>query len=233
MRYLKNNQRLLVCFSIQELIALLLLKDFRKIYGLAINNLYDLEKAKEPVFKLSKISANSKNYEIWVGIFDLYEEFNRDCEFCFYLKGDFDPHKDSINSLSDLEKFKEDPPDIAIYHKGQFAEFELKRFRDKLSEQDLFDFIDKKIIRHYSDLYNFLIVLQPKPWTNLSFEIFKALHKKIVEQKLERNLGKIVFSFNQNNREMVFVTVFPELNYRKRTFKKGSEQVKKILNEKR
>lgn len=211
MKFLKKSQKILVCFEAQELITLLLSKDLKKILKLTTDNLDNLKNVGQRISQLVTQSTNSKDYELWTGVFSLYEEFERNCEFCFYLKDTFNPKKDTIITFTDLLKFKQDPPDIVVYHRGSFFEFELKRYRDSLSENNLLAFISKKIINYYSDPYNFLIILQPKPHTFVSLNIFKALHENVVQLALKRNIGKIAFSFNQNNKEMIFVTVFPKL----------------------
>ena len=116
MKLYKRNQRILISFEIKEFIIILLSKDFEEIINLASDNPDNLEHAKQASFKLGTKSANSKDYEFWTGVFSLYEEFERNCEFCFYLNDRFNPKVDSINTLEDLEKFKkgEDPPVIIV-----------------------------------------------------------------------------------------------------------------------
>lgn len=229
MKFLKHKQKILICFTPQELTVLLLSKHFKILVNLALNNINNLEKAKIIASQLGEKFANSKNYELWTGIFYLYDDFEKNCYFCFYLKDNIEINKILIRNLDDFEKIKEDPPDIVIYNEGKFAEFELKRYRGNLNEKDLYDFIEKKIIKHYSKSYNFLILLQPKPWTKLSYEIFKKTCEKI-KKNSSKNLEKIVISFNQSNKEIIYVSIYPELIFIKKKFLKGGDKIKEILN---
>lgn len=223
---------MLICFSARELTELLLSKNNKKIFVLAKNNLKNLRNTKKDILQIARTSANSKDYELWTGIFSLYEEFKEDCKFCFYLKDMFSINKNTITTIQDLEKFKEEnsPVDIAVLNKDNLKEFQLKRYREKLSEDELWNFVEKKIIKHYSNALNFLVILQPKQGSFLSLDILKSLHNRLIKLKLTKNLGKIVFHYNQMNKNFVFVEIFPEFKISKRPFKKGSEQIKEIVD---
>ncbi len=228
MKIIQYNQRTTICFSLDELTRLLLSKNFAQILSLAIKNFNNLEQAKEKVIALGKNDVNSKNYELWFGILSLYEEFNRNCDFCFYVNNNFDPKTSKINSLADLEYFRqgEDPPDIIVRQNNSFGEFELKRYREDLNEKQLFNFVDKKILKHYADQFNFVILLQPKPTSIISLNIFKHVHQEIKKHiTTGRNIGKIAFTFNNDGKEICFITVFPELLISKKPFIKGSKQM--------
>jgi hypothetical protein len=228
MKYYKTNQQLKVCFTAQELACLILSEDLSAIIKIARNNLQNLDGAKILTNKLAQKSANSKVHEYFVAIFDLYELFNNDCQFCFNLNDRFNQASNNIITLDDLEKYKEDPPDVVIYFQKNFYDFELKRCREELSVKSLLDFIKKKIITHYSDHNcNYFIILQQITNSALNLDIFKKLHKKL--NKLKRNLGKIAFSLNNNKKEMLLINVFPKLTISKRPFVPGSEYLKKIL----
>lgn len=231
MKFYKTNQEIKICFTPQELVCLTLSRNLPTIMNIAKNNLQNLNNAKILINDLSQKSANSKDHELFVAIFDLYQLFNNNCQFCFNLNDRFNPVSDRINTLNELEKYRVDPPDIIVHYQNNFHEFELKRYKEELNLKSLFDFINKKIISHYSDHNcNYYIILQPIPNSVLKLDIFKNLHNKL--KKLKRNLGKIVFSLNNNNKEMLLITVFPELIFDKRSFISGSEQVKKILQNK-
>jgi len=228
MKILKNNYKFLICFNAKELVLLLLSENFDEDLIYLINNLNNFKKAKKIAKEWAKKSVNSKNYELWTAIFNLYEDFDKNCDFCFYLKDNVEINKIFIRNLNDLEKIKEDPPDIVIYKGGKFAEFELKRYRGNLNEIDLYHFIEEEIIKHYSEPYNFLIILQPKPGTKLSYEIFKKIYEKF-KKISSKKLGRIVISFNQNNKEMIYVSIYPEFGFVKKNLLRGSDQIKEIL----
>lgn len=231
MKYYKTNQQLKVCLTAQELAHLTLSKDFPAIVEIARNNLQNLDNAQIFTNKLASKSANSKVHEYFTAILDLYELFNNDCQFCFNLNDRFNQRSDDINTLDDLEKHRLDPPDVIVYYQKNYYDFELKRYRGELNTESLFDFINTKIITHYSDHNcNYYIILQPIPNSVLNLDIFENLHQKI--SQLKRNLGKIAFSLNNDNKEMLLISVFPVFAINKRPFVSGSEYINKILRSK-
>lgn len=213
----KSDLKLKICFTPQELAVLLLTKDILAVTNIAKNNLSNLDEAKKLTVKLAKVSANSKDYELFTAIFVLYDLFDSTCQFCFNLNSKFSLNKGRINKLEDLEKFKEDTPDVIVYHQNGFYDFELKRYRGKLNVDALFDFINKKIISHYSDHNrNYFIILQPEAYKQLPQNLFKNLNIKL--NKLKRNFGMIAISLNNNNKEMLTVMVYPDLKIFKSQF---------------
>lgn len=230
MNFVKKEDKLLICFEPQEFLLMLLSKDSDKLIKIAETSMRDPKEAKESVSQMAEDSANSKEYELWTGIFSLLEEFKGKCKFCFYLKDKFDPRRNEIKNFSDLESFKEDPPDIVVQTEKALFEYELKRYRDKLTKNELLSFIEKKIIKHYSNQYNFLIILQPKPGTSLSSTLFEKLHDELTKKSVVRNPGKIFLHYNSKNKESVFVEIYPQLVVTKRPFRKGSDQVKELFS---
>ena len=237
MNLCKVNTKVMVCFTLKELVELLLQPVELSLLNKTLNARLEGKKIVDIVLGdlvlgWSKDSANSKDYEYWAAIFSLYEDFGEGSKICFYLKDSFNHHKDSITSLSDLEKFKQDPPDVVIKNKlNGYAEFELKRYRGELSEDGLLTFIKNKILC-YSVPYNFYIILQHTSGTVLPQMIFENLHKEIKKLLIKRDLGNICFIFNANNQHMIFAHVYPDLNVYKQPFSSGSVQVKKLINKK-
>ena len=237
MKLYKDTGKLMACFTVKELVDLLLWPVELSFLNKTLNARSEGKKIDdatlgEIAIEWGKGSANSKDYEYWSAIFSLYEDFGDNSEICFYLKDTFNPHKDSIASYLDLEKFKQDPPDVIIKNKQNgYAEFELKRYREELNEEGLVTFIKNKILR-YSVPFNFCIILQHNPGTVLPQMIFEDLHKSIKELPIKRNLGNICFIFNANNQHMIFAHVYPELNVYKQPFSSGSDQIKKLMSQK-
>lgn len=216
MKILRFNGKLVACFSAKEIANLLVLKFFTKLFSKEElkNEPYDSETVFNYIRNLSNQTIDSTDYEFYTAILELYDLFENKCEICFNLKTTFDPQINKITSIKDLYSYREDPPDIIIRHEGKFYEFELKRYRDKFNFDELLSFLKNKIIMHYSGRYNFLIILQLKPYSNIDLDIFKQLHEKL---KLEKNQpGIIAFSLNKNNEEMLLVRILPDLNISKR-----------------
>ena len=233
----KVNTKVMACFTLKELVGLLMWPVEVSLLNKTLEarlegKIIDDSALGDSVLSWSKDSANSKDYEYWTAIFSLYEDFGEGSEICFFLKDTFNHHKDSITSYSDLEKFKQDPPDVVIKNRlNSYAEFELKRYRGELSEGGLVTFIKNKIIS-YSVPFNYCIILQHASGTLLPQMIFENLHKEIKKLPIQRDLGDICIIFNANNEHMIFAHVYPRLNVYKQPFSSGSDQVEKLMDQK-
>jgi len=235
MKIYKVNMRLMVCFEKKELTDLLLWPMEYVLLDKTLNarlagKTVNLDSLKQLAVEFGKNSAGSRDYEYWASIFTLHEDVGVGSQICFYLKDTFNHNHDSITSYSGLKKFKEDPPDVIIRNvSGSLLEFELKRYRGALTEIELYNFIDKKIIKHYVGVaYNFCIILQHKPATILPELIFENLHKRIKKTSIKGDLGKICIIFNANNQYMIFAHIYPKLVMYKQPYTDGSIQAKKL-----
>lgn len=223
----KLSGNFIVCFTPKEL-ANLLINDFFLKITRALSN----PKLKDTTLHdyLLNNSSESRDYEYYVAIFDLYDLFNKDCEICYSLNKKFNLGKSAINTIDDLIRYREEFPDVTIRFKKRYFEFELKRYKGKLNLESLHSFVFEKIVKHYSGKTNYLVLLQGEPGEALSYTTFKKLHKKLKTEGIFP--GILGFSFNNDNREMIIIRVFPELNQRKRPFRSGSEQIAEIINAK-
>ena len=207
---------------------LIVSKFFSSLLGKISNKPYNETELATYIKELADNSVDSTDYEFFISILDLYKQFNKECDFCFNLNSKFNFKKDIIKNLDELSHFREDPPDVIVKWRGNFFEFELKRYRGKLTADSLFSFIRDKIIMHYSGYSNFLIILQPKPGTGLSFNIFKDIHTRI--KKLNRYNGIIGFSLNDNNKELILARVSPKLEIYKVPFENEISLLSEIIN---
>lgn len=228
MKIYKYDGKIRACFSPKE-IAMLLLSDFfinltEKIKAEGA----DEEKIKKYIKNLSDKSADSHDYEYFAAILDLFEQFEKDCEFCFNLKPEFDYKKDSIKTLKDLTRYKDDPPDVTILYKGHYFEFELKRYRGELNVESLFEFLKKKIILHYSEKQNYLILIQPPPNTSISLDVFKKVHKRLLKE--QNASGIIGLSLNNGSKEMMLIRVYPKLELFKRAYETETDRFAELLH---
>ncbi len=218
MRILRVKGQLKACFSAKEIATLLISDFFTKL--LSANELknasYDDAIVSAYIKELSNQTSDSIDYELFTAILDLYELFEKQCEFCFNLNTKYNPKVNKIIKLYDLYNFREDPPDVIVLYKNNFYEFELKRYRGEFEFGQLLTFLRKKIIMHYSGKSNFLVILQLKPYSNIDLNILRMLHEKL---KLEKNQpGIIGFSMNINNEEIITIRILPELNMSKRPY---------------
>lgn len=228
MKLIKIDGKLRLCLSEKELTLLIIAKFFsdlaKKIRERSANAL----DVSVYIKQLTDHSVDSTDYEFFTSILDLYEQFEKNCEFCFNLKSTFNPQKNKIISIDDLYRYREDPPDVIVRYKNNYFEFELKRYRDELTFDKLYNFVREKIIRHYSGKSNFLVILQSKPNSEISLEIFKKLHERLKEEKNQP--GIIGFSFNNNNKEMILVRVLPKMDMTRRAYNNASEVFADILH---
>lgn len=224
MEFVKLNTKMVVCFKKEEIVNLLLTPLETQLFEKMFNSRFKGEVIEQKdlediATEHGKKSAKSKQNEIWVAFFSLCQDIEDSTEICFYLKDTFNYQYDEIKSIEDLEKFKDDPPDVVIKRmSGEYIEFELKIYDGEASEEKLFDFIDEKIFRHYSDVgYNFCITLKPKS-EMLSLDAFEKLHEKIKKTKNREKIGKICLIFNVNNQFYIFVHLYPEFSMYKIPF---------------
>lgn len=230
MKIFKVGGQLRACFSTKEIATLLISRFFTKLFSVKKlrNEQYDSVAISDYIKKLAKDSVDSKDYEFFIAIQDLYYQFGKDCNFCFNLNNSFNPSKDKIQNIDDLYRCREDPPDVIVQYKGNFFEFELKRYRGELTFEELYNFVKKKIILHYSGKSNYLIILQPKPNSGISFDIFNKLHKQL--KKAKNQPGIIGFLLNHDNREIILVRVFPKLEEYRRNYDTEANIFAEVLN---
>lgn len=224
----KTDGKLRACFSAKDMALILVSKFLNDLTTKIISKKLDEDGISTHIKTLANNSVDSHDYEYFASILDIYELFEKNCDFCFNLKSSFDFKKNTICSLDDLTKYKDDPPDVIVLHKKQYFEFELKRYRDELNVDKMYKFLKNKIIMHYSGHQNYLILLQPAPFTSLSMDLFEKLHKKLVKEK---NIpGIIGFSLNNDNKEMILVRIFPNLDINKRKYVTQKERFAELLH---
>jgi len=218
MKIFKSEGQSKVCFSPKKIANFLISNFFSQLFSAEKlkNESYDSTMVSDYIKKLADQSVDSIDYELFTSILDLYEQFGKNCEFCFNLKNTFNPKVNKITNMNELYRYREDPPDVIVFYKNNFYEFELKRYRDEFTLKKLCIFVKKKILMHYSGKSNFLIILQLKPNSNIDLNIFRELHENL--KKEVNQPGIIGFSLNNNNQEMILIRVLPELNMSKRQF---------------
>jgi len=233
MTYQKINNYLVACFSKDELLRMFkiakkteLLKEMVK-RGFSFDDLRnDYSKMKEVSDVVGERGAQDRDeHEIFAAVFIFLDFYEISSEVCFKLKSDFNSHKDRIVSLQDLNKFRTDPPDFIIKSTDGFREFELKRYRDGLNTEEIFNFIKKKVAYYANDLgdMNLLLVPQSIPYSVSSIN-FHELHKQLKSLNFKFE-GQILISYNENNKESVINQVYPELATKRIPFKLASEKL--------
>lgn len=230
MKIIKFEGTLKVCYSAKEIATLLVSRFFNKLFSEKSlkNEPFDSEAVSAHIKNLANNTVDTKDYELYLAITDLYYQFDKDCDFCFNLKPSYNPDKDKILTVDDLRTYTDDPPDVIVLSKGKFYDFELKRYRGELTYEALFSFVKKKIILHYSGKANYLIIIQPKPFSTMTFSVFKDLHESL--KKENNQPGYIGFTFNVNNKEIFLVRVLPILDQSKRLYNSETDIFSELLN---
>ena len=225
----KVGNRLRVRFTAKELVLLIMSKFFKDVTSKIVNDAPTETELLEHIKILANKTVDTTDYEFFTTILELYQQFERNCDFGFYLKNKFDLKTDKIETLDDVSKFRDDPPDVIVIYKGNDYEFELKRYRDNIDFNSLSSFLKNKIVNHYSDKSNYLILLQPKPNSNISLDTFDKLNKELINYK--RDFGRITFTLNHDNNEMFTAFIFPNLGIYRRKYSDEHNLFADILHE--
>lgn len=233
MTYQKVNNYIAVCFSKSELLQMFEIKKTELLeemikQGFSFDDLRgDYSKMEKIADIVSEKGAQDRDeHEIFASLFVFLDFYEAGSEVCFRLQDAFNPSKQRIASLQDLKKFRADPPDFIIKSSDGFREFELKRYRDKLNAEEVFNFLKKKIAHYGNDLrdMNFLLVLQPSAYS-ISHIDFKELHTKLKSMDFKFQ-GQILISYNDNNKENVINQVYPKLTTTRIPLKLPSSKLK-------
>ena len=220
MNLFKTNNRKILCFTKNELSELFEnSKKLELVEEIENRNLSteDLRNNPQKMFKIAKIisdntSQHRDNHEIFAGLFVFSDFYDKHSEICFELKNEFKQDRDKIFSLNDLNKYRlGGPPDFIIKSGDGLREFEMKRYRNDLNTNTIFDFIKKKVEHYCNDLgdMNLLIVLQSEPFNILNID-FKILFENIKDLNFNFK-GQILISYNENNEDVVINQVYPSL----------------------
>lgn len=216
-----KNKNLIVCFTRQELSRIFEVDQKTKIIKLindkkiSINNLItDPEKKEEITDTISQQSTNSRDdHEVFGSLYIYLNFYEEGSEVCFELHNVFNPNKDTITTLKDLNRFRsgQSDADFIIKSHDGFRVFQLKRYQGKLNTQDIFSFVKKKMEHYGGNLgdTNLLVVLQ-SPHDYLMEVDFANLHEKLKGVNIKCD-GQILISYNENDKFLVINQVYPSL----------------------
>ena len=221
MKLYKIKNKNIICFLKDELSKLFevakkveLLQEIRK-QNFSFDDLKtDYSKMKKIADTVGERGAQHRDeHEIFASLFVFLDFYEANSEVCFELKNGFNPSKNKINTLKDLNAFRESASDSDFIIKSGdgLRKFQLKRYRNNLNTQGIFDFIKEKVAHYGNNLddTNLLVVLQSSAYT-ISQINFHELHDKLKSLNLKFQ-GQILISYNENNKEMVINQVHPNL----------------------
>lgn len=220
MKISKVNGKFIACFSRAELIRLhrfSMKQEFLKEMRQQNLTLADIESPSEAITKLvqekAKKDAEYGNFhEILLSLYIFLDFYQGNSKVCFELTDRFNPSKDKIDTIENLQKFRtiDTDSDFIIESNDGMRNFQLKRYRGNLTTNDILAFIKQQLDHYGGDLgkMNLLIVLQPSdPNSMIGFE---ALHKKLKTSGLSFR-GHILISFNSSNKKDILIQVYPDL----------------------
>lgn len=131
---------------------------------------------------------------------------------CFELKQTFDPNRETIRTLEQLKKAAEKDTlmDFAILSNEQLRTFQLKAYRDKLGDDELFEFIKYQLGKYGNQIgdANLLVTLQGGG--DISQIDFEKLHERLRVEGFTFG-GEILVAYNENNETSVINRVYPDL----------------------
>ncbi|MBU1706142.1 hypothetical protein KKG19_05475 [Patescibacteria group bacterium] len=222
MRWHKKEN--IVCFTKEEINSLIKEAKQKEIFiemakrGTSFDDLANNMALRDEISNaiVSKLSKDKDEVEIFIVATMLPDFYDNDCEICFSLKDTFNPEKTPIKDLATLKAaIKENSPiDFWILTKAGFSAFQLKRYRDNPTNEELLTFIENKL-KHYGNNMgdiNLLILLQPQ---NRSLTVdFEGLSEKIAKKGLGFK-GSILIWFNEGNKFDVIVELYPTFRARK------------------
>ncbi len=223
MNFYRINQEIIVCYSKKELV------DIFKNYGkkdLKGKVSIDVERLKKTLENFSKVLRSRDNHEIFIATFSFLDFFESKSEVCFKLEN-FNTNKDRANTLEELNRFRAKTPDFIIKSGDKLLRhFELKRYRNKIDTEELFNYI-KKTIREYGDNIgntNIIFLIQPeKPFMRVEIN-FQNLYQNIKSLNYKFN-GQILLNWNENCDQNILVQLYPKLTKQKIDFKLPTQQL--------
>lgn len=221
MKYSKQDQ--LLCFTIDEIKKLFRDEKLRQFDERVrkgefnISGLYDRKKMEDIASKMSEsISKSKEEVEIFCAIY-LLEEFHiGDAHICFFMKDSFDPKKEKIITFDSLKKNTKENSliDFLFFSGSESRAIQFKQYKGNLNDDDLFDFINKKIDHYGGDLdqVNLLIMLQSINGY-IKDPNFKNLNERLVKKGLTFE-GEILLSYNSQNEKSVITRIYPTVAHK-------------------
>lgn len=217
MQYLKKMN--MVCLAKQEFLDMYsvakkveLLREVER-RGYTLDSLRaDRAKMQEVVDAVGADHANDKEeIELFVALFSQLKHYPEGSQVCLILRDGLDPRKTAISTFAELkDSLKENEiTDFAIMSDDGLRQFQLKQYKDKLTLDALFTFLQSKIKHYGGDLgdTNLLLILQSAGGdlgeVDLE-ELCTKLHQIGIKSKSE-----ILLSLNEENKFDVIVRVFP------------------------
>lgn len=217
----------MICFDQEELKDIFeapsrkqLTEEIQKNNFKPVDFLIDKQKVQK-IMSSIKIINDKEDVEIFSALYMFLKFYSKTSKICFVLKDGINPQKDDISNLKKLkESLKEnDLTDFGLMSSDGFRSFQLKAYRDKLTSDECFNFLKKKLKHYANDMgdTNFLITLQSGGEIPENF--FEDIHNNLKSLNLKGG-GHILISYNENNKFDVINTVYPTIGNTRIPFEK-------------
>lgn len=160
-----------------------------------------------------ELVRNKEDHEIFSVLYVFSDFYEENCEICFELKSGISLDVE-INSLAELKEICEEGTlnDFIIITSDGARIFQLKRYRNILQTDDLFKFLQEKLL-HYGNTLgktNLLVMLESKDG-DLSGVDFHEINKMLLGLDLGNTDSEILISYNEENKFYVINRVYPTL----------------------
>ena len=163
--------------------------------------------------KSIKLVRNKEDHEIFSVLFVFSDFYEKDCEICFELKSGVSLDVE-ISSLAKLKGVCEESTlnDFIIIASDGARTFQLKRYRNILQTDELFKFLQEKLL-HYGNTLgktNLLVMLESKNG-DLSSVDFHKINEMLLDLDLKNTDSEVLISYNEENKFLVINRVYPTL----------------------
>jgi hypothetical protein len=108
-------------------------------------------------------------------------------------------------------------------------DFQIKRYPEQYKEfnsQAVMEFL-QKVFSGYGDMKNTILAILLQPNSEKHTELFfEEIYNQLVQIKDKVKFSEIIFLFNLNNKNVVFVRVYPDFSYSHKPIEWRSEKMK-------
>lgn len=231
-----SEKEKILCFSKEELTQLFEISHKKRILeemvkrGISFKDLRHNPSYMEIIAdSISKKSSQDKDeHEIFASLFTFLKFYKKDSEVCFEVKENFDPYKNKIVKIEDLNKFRkiDSDNDFIIKSDNELRKFQLKRYRGGLTAEEIFKFIKVKLDHYCGDLgdTNLLILFQPQQYLEVDIN-FKKLHDNLKSLGL-KSKGQILLTLNHKCEKELIIQIYPRLTKSETMFEFPIAQIK-------
>lgn len=197
--YKEQRQKELVEFISQE--------------GISLDDLASSKKKLEEVATTlhDRLMEQKEEIEIFAAAF-VYLRVYDNSQVCFILRDNIDPRKNPPKTLEELKSsIKENSiVDFGILSEDGLREFQLKQYKEKLTTDDLSNFIQKVVNKYGKDFGNTNLMIVLQSGGDIGDLDFEELNQRVTNMGIKSDC-EVLISYNENNKFNVINCVYPNL----------------------